>query len=87
MLLHKLLQCVQKLIYCLILAGSYVICHTRLYMIGQKDFIEAVERGICGRHLCDDVRAVAILIQHTLDSTDLPLYTAKSVDEILIFLL
>jgi len=58
-----------------------------LYMIGQKDFIEAVERSICGRHLCDDVRAVAILIQHTLDSTDLPLYTAKSVDEILIFLL
>jgi hypothetical protein len=56
-------------------------------MIGQKDFIEAVERSICGRHLCDDVRAVAILIQHTLDSTDLPLYTAKSVDEILIFLL
>lgn len=58
-----------------------------LVIVGLKDFIEAVERGICGRHLCDDVRAVAILIQHTLDSTDLPLYTAKSVDEILIFLL
>ena len=77
MLLHELLQCVQKLIYCLILTCSYVICHTRLYMVRQKDFIEAVERSICGRHLCDDVRAVAILIQHTLDSTDLPLYTAK----------
>ena len=24
-------------------------------MIGQKDFIEAVERSICGRHLCDNV--------------------------------
>jgi len=23
-------------------------------MIGQKDFIEAVERSICGRHLCDE---------------------------------
>lgn len=64
-----------------------ILGHTGAYMAGENYLAEAGQGAAGGRCLVEDINAVGIPLDHSLDSPDLSLDPAEPVDQILIFLL
>ena len=83
MLFHQFLQGCNKLIDCLIFAGTDITCDAGADMIRKKLFVKRIHSGIDSSRLDQDIVAVSVIFQHSYDSPNLPLDTLKAVDEFL----
>ena len=66
-LLHQLLENMNELIDCLLMSLPDIVRHTGADMVCKKNLIETVQRRICRCNLNKNIRAVRILLHHSLN--------------------
>ena len=82
-LLHQFLQGCNKLIDCLIFAGTDITCDAGADMVRKKLFVKGIHSRIDSCGLDQDVVTISVIFQHSYNSPNLPLDTLQAVDELL----
>ena len=69
---HQFLHGADQFVDHIILAGTDVPRHTATDVPGEDLFVEGVQSRLYRARLCQNVRAIGVLLNHGLQAADLP---------------